>query len=73
MITSFETTELTKVSDIEIPDVFNRRMRTNVEAVDKIFGGEGILPGMAFTVAAPPGCGKTTLLLQICEQWATAG
>lgn len=73
MITSFETTELTKVSDIEIPDVFNRRMRTNVEAIDKIFGGEGILPGMAFTVAAPPGCGKTTLLLQICEQLAIQG
>ena len=68
MITSFETTQLTRVSDIEIPDVFNRRMRTGVEAIDKIFGGEGILPGMAFTVAAPPGCGKTTLLLQILEQ-----
>ena len=70
---TYETTELTKVSDIEIPDIFNRRMRTNVEAIDNIFGGEGILPSMAFTIAAPPGCGKTTLMLQICERLAKQG
>ncbi len=69
----YEITDLTKVSEIEIPDVFNRRMRTQVPVIDKIFGGEGILPGMSFTIAAAPGSGKTTLMLQICEKLAEQG
>jgi DNA repair protein RadA/Sms len=69
----YEITNLTKVSEIEIPEVFNRRIRTQVPVIDKIFGGEGILPGTSFTIAAAPGCGKTTLMLQICEQLALQG
>jgi DNA repair protein RadA/Sms len=64
---NYSTTSLIPVSDVEIPDVFFRRMRTDVEVIDRLFGGEGILPGMAFTITAAPGVGKTTLMLQICE------
>lgn len=70
---TYEITQLTPVKDIEIPDVFNRRMRTNIKTLDKIFGGEGILPGMVFSIAAGPGTGKTTLMLQICESLAKQG
>jgi predicted ATP-dependent serine protease len=56
-----------KASDVEIPDVFNRRFKTGTETLDSVFGGEGFLPGMSFTFAAPAGSGKTTLLLQTLE------
>jgi len=32
-----------------------------------MFGGNGFLPGMTFTLAAAPGTGKTSMLLQILE------
>lgn len=56
-----------KAKDVIIPDVFNRRFKTNCDDLDNVFGGEGFLPGMSFTFAAPAGSGKTTLLLQTLE------
>jgi predicted ATP-dependent serine protease len=61
-----QTTKLIKVSDIVIPEIFNRRMKTGVDTIDSFFG-EGILPGCSFTITAPAGCGKTTFLLQLLE------
>ena len=52
---NLQKSNFTKVSDITIPDIFNRRMKTNVEALDQIFG-EGILPGSSFTITARAGC-----------------
>jgi len=69
---NLQKSNFTKVSDITIPDIFNRRMKTNVEALDQIFG-EGILPGSSFTITARAGCGKTTFLLQLCEALANNG
>ena len=59
--------KLTRVEDIQIPDVFFKRFKTNKESLDLAFGGEGFLPGMVFTMAGAPGAGKTTLLLQTLE------
>ena len=73
MILDYEKSELTRVSDIKIPDVFFRRMRTKSAVLDRLFGGEGILPGMAFTIAAGAGTGKTTLMLQACEALSKQG
>ena len=57
-------TTLTKVKNIKIPEIFNRRMKTGIRKIDSLFD-EGILPGSAFTLTAPAGGGKTTLMLQI--------
>ena len=67
-----EKSAFTKVSDIEIPEIFYRRMKTGVSEFDDMFG-EGILPGSAFTITAQAGSGKTTLLLQLMEALANNG
>mgnify|MGYP000320550932 CR=1 FL=1 len=69
---NFETTKLTKVKDIKIPDVFNRRLKTGINKIDVLFD-EGILPGSAHTLTAKAGCGKTTFMLQILDGMSKNG
>jgi DNA repair protein RadA/Sms len=65
--------QFTKASDVQIPDYFNRRFFTHEKDLDVLFGGSGIVPNFTFTLAAAPGTGKTTLLLQTLELLETAG
>ena len=58
-----------KVSEIEIPDVFNKRLVTGIQKVDRVIG-EGFLPGSIFTLTGSPGAGKTTFMLQVLEELA---
>jgi DNA repair protein RadA/Sms len=62
-----------KAAQVEIPDIFYKRFKTGMEDLDLAFGGEGFLPGMSFTLAGTPGCGKTTMLLQTLELLEKAG
>ena len=62
----------TRVSDIEIPDIYYQRMKTGVGRIDRSFGN-GFLPGSIFTVTGSPGAGKTTYLLQVLELLAKHG
>jgi predicted ATP-dependent serine protease len=59
-----DNTKLTKVSKIQIPDIFNRRLKSGINKIDVLFD-EGILPGSAMTLTAKAGCGKTTFMLQV--------
>jgi predicted ATP-dependent serine protease len=60
------STKFTPVSQVTIPDIYNRRMKCGIEKIDAMFGG-GILPGSATTVTAKAGVGKTTFVLQVME------
>ena len=68
----FKKTQFVKVSDVVIPDVFSRRLRTGVARLDRAFG-DGILPGGIFSVTGSPGAGKTTFLLQVLDSLAKQG
>lgn len=57
----------TRAQDVKIPEIYNRRFKSGKEDLDNIFGGNGFLPGFTFTLAAAPGTGKTSMLLQILE------
>jgi hypothetical protein len=67
-----DTTTFKKVSSIEIPDIFNRRLKTGIKKMDELLGG-GFLPGSSFTLCANAGCGKTTLMLQTLDAMAKNG
>jgi len=62
----------TRVQDIQIPDIYYKRMKTGVGRIDRAFGN-GFLPGSIFTVTGSPGAGKTTYLLQVLELLAKQG
>lgn len=62
----FKSTKLQKVSDITIPDIFNKRLKTGISKIDTLFD-DGVLPGSALTLTAPAGCGKTTFMLQVLQ------
>lgn len=65
--------QFTRVSEVQIPEIYGRRFKTGAEDLDAIFGGQGFLPGMSFTLAAGPGTGKTTLLIQMLEKLEKTG
>lgn len=64
---------LVRVSEVQVPDIYNRRFKTGREELDAVFGGGGFLPGMSFTLAAGPGTGKTTAMLQMLDLIETTG
>jgi len=68
----FKQTQLTKVSDISIPDRFYQRMTTGIDVVDELLQ-EGFLPGSTITLTAPAGCGKTQFMLQTLNGLANNG
>ena len=59
--------QFTRACDVKIPEYFSRRVFTGKEDLDIVFGGSGIVPNFTFTLAAAPGTGKTTFLLQTLE------
>ncbi len=67
-----ESTAFVRVKDIEIPDIYNRRLKCDYDIIDKMFGG-GMLPGSVITLSSRAGLGKTTFVLQILEQLANKG
>ena len=62
-----------RASEVKIPEIYSRRFKTGEEDLDALFGGQGFLPGMSFTLAAGPGTGKTTLLIQMLEKLELTG
>jgi predicted ATP-dependent serine protease len=59
-------TDFNIISNVEVIDDSDRLM-IGVPTLDNMFGGKGLMPGSIWTVCAPAGCGKTTLLLQTLD------
>lgn len=68
-----QNTDFVNVDEIEVPEIFNRRFKTDIEIVDQLFGGSGFLPGSTFTLAGGPGSGKSTFLMQVLNLLAQQG
>lgn len=65
--------QFTRAAAVQIPEIYSRRFKTGKEDLDSIFGDEGFLPGQTMTVAAAPGVGKTSFLIQVLELLETQG
>lgn len=61
---NLQSTSFTAVKDVQIPDIYNRRVKSGIPEVDDMFGG-GILPGSITTISSKAGVGKSTMVLQI--------
>lgn len=48
------------------------RITTGLEEFDRVLGG-GMVPGSAVLIGGPPGIGKSTLMLQVCNRLALLG
>ena len=73
VLTTSSSNNFIKAKDVQIPNYFSRRFFTNEPNLDLVFGGSGIVPNFTFTLAAAPGTGKTTFLLQTLELLETSG
>lgn len=69
---NYTSTEFIAVKDIEIPDIYNRRLKTGVEIIDSMFG-DGLLPGSVITVSSRAGMGKSTFILQMLDRLTKFG
>jgi predicted ATP-dependent serine protease len=61
---NLQSTSFTAVKDVQIPDIYNRRVKSGIPEVDDMFGG-GMLPGSVTTISSKAGVGKSTMVLQI--------
>lgn len=57
-------TQVVSLSEISADD--HTRMTTGIKELDRVLGG-GIVPGSLVLVGGDPGIGKSTLLLQVCQ------
>ena len=55
------------LSEMNLPEYM--RSQTGMEELDRVLGG-GLVEGSVILLSGEPGIGKSTLLLQICEQLA---
>ncbi len=58
---------ISKIQTTSVPNI-----KTCVEEFDRILGG-GVIAGSVVLIGGPPGIGKSTLLLQICNQFGLQG
>jgi predicted ATP-dependent serine protease len=69
---NLQSTSFTAVKDIQIPDIYNRRVKSGIPEVDDMFGG-GMLPGSITTISSKAGVGKSTMVLQILDGMTKSG
>ena len=63
----------TRVSDVQIPEIYSRKFKTGIPDLDEAFGGSGFLPGMVINLAAPAGVGKSSISLQLLQALEETG
>jgi len=65
--TPFQVTKLQSLDEVSTKEV--ARFTTDISEWDRVTG-DGIVPGSFSIVTGDPGIGKSTLLLQVCSQFA---
>ena len=63
----------TNILDVKVPDALRHKKVTGIEWFDDALGGEGFTPSTSMMLTGGPGCGKTTMLLQLANSITNAG
>lgn len=63
----------TNILDLKVPDQLRSKKKTGIEWFDDALGGEGFTPSTSMMLTGGPGCGKTTLMLQLADAITGAG
>jgi DNA repair protein RadA/Sms len=63
----------TNILSIKVPDALRHKKATGVSWFDDALGGEGFTPSTSMMLTGGPGCGKTTMLLQIADAITAQG
>lgn len=58
---------------IDVPDALRHKKKTGIDWFDDALGGEGFTPSTCMMLTGGPGCGKTTMVLQLAESISRAG
>jgi len=63
----------TNILDVKVPAALRVKRATGIEWFDDALGGEGFTPSTCMMLTGGPGCGKTTMLLQLADSITRAG
>ena len=63
----------TNILDISVPEALRVKRSSGIEWVDDSLGGEGFTPSTAMMLTGGPGCGKTTMMLQLADSLTKQG
>jgi DNA repair protein RadA/Sms len=61
------------VLDIKVPEALRKKKKTGIDWFDDALGGEGFTPSTCMMLTGGPGCGKTTMILQLADAITKAG
>jgi len=61
------------VLDIKVPDALRNKQKTGIAWFDDALGGEGFTPSTSMMLTGGPGCGKTTMILQLADAITAQG
>lgn len=61
------------ILDVKVPDALRVKRKTGVSWFDDALGGEGFTPSTCMMLTGGPGCGKTTMLLQLADSITKQG
>ena len=57
----------TSITDVKVPNILRKRIKTGIEYFDVILGGKGFTPSMISFFTGTPGAGKTTMMLSLAN------
>lgn len=63
----------TNILDIKVPDALRHKKLTGISWFDDALGGEGFTPSTCMMLTGGPGCGKTTMVVQLADAITKAG
>ena len=63
----------TNILEVEVPDALRVKVRTGVDFIDGVAGGNGFTPSSSILFTGTPGAGKTTMMLAMCDALAARG